>query len=85
MQSLYNRRALNIRENYDFSPYHPGTTPSGCPATPARRARPEYEPGIFEVKFNDAKGHAYALEILQESQLMLLHHEPLEGRKLASV
>ena len=45
----------------------------------------EYEPGNFEVEFSDTMGCAYAIETLQENQLMLLHHEPLQGKELASV
>jgi hypothetical protein len=44
----------------------------------------EYEPGIFEVEFSDTRGHAYAIETLQEEQLILLHHEPLEDDRVAS-
>ncbi|NCQ94420.1 MAG: DUF4926 domain-containing protein [Microcystis aeruginosa W11-06] len=36
-----------------------------------------YEPNVFEVEFSDTSGLAYAIEILQENQLMLLHHSPL--------
>ena len=42
-----------------------------------------YEPTVFEVEFSDTSGHAYAIETLQENQLMLLHHSPLEPKKLA--
>lgn len=35
-----------------------------------------YEPNVFEVEFSDTSGLAYAIEILQENQLMLLHHSP---------
>lgn len=38
----------------------------------------EYEPSVFEVEFSDVTGRAYALETLNESQLMVLHHQPLE-------
>ncbi|MCZ8223855.1 MAG: DUF4926 domain-containing protein [Microcystis sp. LE19-84.1B] len=31
-----------------------------------------YEPNVFEVEFSDTSGIAYAIEILQENQLMLL-------------
>ena len=44
-----------------------------------------YEPGTFEVEFSDTTGRAYAIETLQENQLMLLHHEPLQDKELASV
>lgn len=43
----------------------------------------EYEPDVFEVEFSDVKGRTYALETLQASQLMLLRHELLKGRKSA--
>lgn len=44
-----------------------------------------YEPGSFEVEFSDTTGHAYAIETVPETQLMLLHHQPLQNKKLASV
>lgn len=37
-----------------------------------------WAPGIFEVEFSDKEGHAYAMLALEEKQLMLLHHEPLQ-------
>jgi hypothetical protein len=37
----------------------------------------QYEPSVFEVEFISTTGKVYALETLQESQLMLLHHSPL--------
>jgi len=37
----------------------------------------EYEPGVFEVEFSDTTGKAYALETLKESQIMILHYQPL--------
>ncbi len=37
----------------------------------------QYEPSVFEVEFISTTGKVYALETLQESQLMLLHHAPL--------
>jgi hypothetical protein len=43
-----------------------------------------YEPNVFEVEFSDTSGLAYAIEILQENQLMLLHHSPLEFQKLTT-
>jgi len=43
-----------------------------------------YEPNVFEVEFSDTSGLAYAIEILQENQLMLLHHSPLESQKLTT-
>jgi hypothetical protein len=36
-----------------------------------------YEPGAFEVEFVDVQGHTYALETLNASQLILLHHQSL--------
>ena len=36
-----------------------------------------WAPGVFEVEFSDNDGRAYAMLALRESQLMLLHHEPL--------
>ena len=42
------------------------------------------EPNVFEVEFSDTSGLAYAIEILQENQLMLLHHSPLESPKLTA-
>lgn len=44
-----------------------------------------YEPGVFEVEFSNTMGHTYALETLQEGQLMVLHHEPLPGKELTTV
>ncbi|AVQ72186.1 DUF4926 domain-containing protein [Microcystis sp. MC19] len=41
-----------------------------------------YEPTVFEVEFSDTSGRAYAIETLQENQLMLLHHSPLEPKNL---
>ena len=43
----------------------------------------EYEENAFEVEFIDLNGKTYALESLQASQLMLLHHQMLEERKTA--
>lgn len=34
-----------------------------------------YEPNVFEIEFSDINGRAYAIETLEEHQLMLLHHE----------
>jgi len=42
----------------------------------------EYEPGIFEVEFSDVLGKAYAVETLNASQLMVLYHQPLDGKAL---
>mgnify|MGYP001810272486 CR=1 FL=1 len=41
----------------------------------------EYEPSIFEIEFSDTTGKAYAIETLNESQLMILYHQPLEKNK----
>ena len=38
----------------------------------------EYEPDVFEVEFSDTKGRAYALETLNSSQLLVLHHQSRE-------
>jgi Domain of unknown function (DUF4926) len=38
-----------------------------------------YEPGVFEVEFSATQGRTYALETLQEHQLMILHHQPGEA------
>ncbi|MGK7886775.1 MAG: DUF4926 domain-containing protein [Crocosphaera sp.] len=43
----------------------------------------EYEPGVFEVEFSDSTGKAYAIETLRETQLMILHHSPLELEKVS--
>ena len=43
----------------------------------------EYEENVFEVEFIDLNGKTYALETLQASQLMLLHHQMLEEKKTA--
>ena len=37
----------------------------------------EYEPGVYEVKFTNSSGQAYALETLHAEQLMILHHQPI--------
>lgn len=36
-----------------------------------------WAPGLFEVEFSDNEGRTYAMLALKETQLMLLHHEPL--------
>lgn len=36
-------------------------------------------PEVFEVEFCDNAGRAYAILALEESQLMVLHHEPVEA------
>ncbi|GBF82658.1 DUF4926 domain-containing protein [Aphanothece sacrum] len=43
-----------------------------------------YEPKVFEVEFSDTSGRAYAIETLQENQLILLHHYPLESAKVTA-
>ncbi|PSN09979.1 DUF4926 domain-containing protein [filamentous cyanobacterium CCP5] len=43
-----------------------------------------YEPKVFEVEFSDLKGKTYALETLQASQLILLHHKPLADSRLSA-
>ena len=43
----------------------------------------EYEPGVFEVEFSDSTGKAYAIETLRQTQLMILHHSPLERQKVS--
>jgi len=45
----------------------------------------EYEPEVFEIEFSDLTGHAYAIETLQASQLMVLYHQPVLGRDALSV
>lgn len=34
-------------------------------------------PGVYEVEFSDDEGRAYALVALPESQLLVLHYQPL--------
>ncbi len=36
-----------------------------------------YEPGVFEVEFSDKQGQTYALETLNDKQVMVLHHQPI--------
>ncbi len=36
-------------------------------------------PGAFEVEFCDNEGRTYAMLALKSSQLMALHHEPVEA------
>ena len=36
-------------------------------------------PGVFEVEFCDNDGRTYAMLALKTSQLLLLHHEPVEA------
>ncbi|MEG3437116.1 DUF4926 domain-containing protein [Pannus brasiliensis CCIBt3594] len=43
-----------------------------------------YEPGVFEVEFSDMNGRAYAIETLEENQLMVLYHQPIPERSLTS-
>jgi Domain of unknown function (DUF4926) len=38
----------------------------------------EYEPHVFEVKFSDTNGRAYAIDTLNYSQLLVLHHQGKE-------
>jgi hypothetical protein len=38
----------------------------------------EYEPDVFEVEFSDTNGHAYAIETLSSTQLLVLHHQGKE-------
>jgi Domain of unknown function (DUF4926) len=42
----------------------------------------QYEPGVFEIEFSDKTGRAYAIETLIESQLMVLHHNPIQDEVL---
>lgn len=44
----------------------------------------EYEPGVFEVEFSDTTGRAYAIETLEENQLMVLHHEIVNTEKVTA-
>lgn len=43
----------------------------------------EYETGVFEVEFSDTTGRAYAIETLTKDNLMLLHYQSLEPKKVA--
>ena len=36
-------------------------------------------PDVFEVEFCDNDGRTYASLVLKTSQLMVLHHEPIEA------
>jgi hypothetical protein len=36
-------------------------------------------PGVFEVEFSDDKGRSYASLTVQDSQLLVLHYEPVEA------
>lgn len=38
-----------------------------------------HTPDDFEVEFSDNDGHTYALVALNRSQLMVLHHLPVEA------
>ena len=38
----------------------------------------EYDRDIFEVEFSDTDGRAYAIETLNSSQLLILHHRRRE-------
>lgn len=44
-----------------------------------------YEPGIFEVEFNDVHGTPYASKVLSANDLMLLHHEFIAQTSSTSV
>ncbi len=47
-----------------------------------------YEPGVFEVEFNDLQGRPYALETLHSHELMVLHHKlqaPVPINKLTEI
>ena len=35
----------------------------------------EYDRDVFEVEFSDTDGRAYAIETLNSSQLLALHHQ----------
>jgi hypothetical protein len=37
----------------------------------------QYEEGVFEVEFSDHQGVTYAMVVLKEEQLMVLHFETL--------
>jgi hypothetical protein len=37
----------------------------------------EYDTEFVEVEFSDLQGRTYALEALNKSQLMILHHSPI--------
>lgn len=43
----------------------------------------EYEPQVFEVEFSDNEGKSYAIETLNEKQLMVLYHHPINPEKVA--
>lgn len=36
-------------------------------------------PGVFEVEFSDDHGRTYAQLAIKESQLLLLHYQPLQA------
>jgi Domain of unknown function (DUF4926) len=38
----------------------------------------EYEPDVFEVEFSDTNGRAYAIETLNSTKLLVLHHQRKE-------
>ncbi|MDF5722271.1 MAG: DUF4926 domain-containing protein [Rhizonema sp. PD37] len=42
----------------------------------------QYEPGVFEVEFSNLTGQAYAIETLNDSQLMILYHQPINETTL---
>ena len=39
-----------------------------------------YEPDVFEVEFSDLNGRAYCLETLNQNQLMVLYHHPINPK-----
>ena len=39
-------------------------------------------PDVFEVEFCDNEGRTYGLLTLKASQLMVLHHEPIEAARI---
>ena len=43
-----------------------------------------YEPNVFEVEFSDNLGKAYAIEVLNAQQLMLLYHHPISPKTATS-
>ena len=45
----------------------------------------QYEPNVFEVEFSDNSGKAYAIEVLNAKQLMLLYHHPISPKPATSL
>ena len=39
----------------------------------------QIDPGVFEVEFTDNDGRTFATLALKDSQLMVLHYQPLEA------